>query len=471
MRMDKAQAYHKQMVGEKVWLLIIKLGIPTTITMLISNIYNLVDTYFVGTLGTSQQGATGILFTLQAIIQAFAFLFGHGAGTHIAKHLARNEKEDASHYAATAFYAGFAIGLLLLLFGLLFIEPLVKLLGSSDTILPYAKEYGMWVLVSAPFLITSLILNNILRYEGKAFFAMIGLSLGAVLNILGDYIFITVMGLGVFGAGMSTGISQIVSFIVLLIFFLIKAQTKISPKNISFAGKIYGNIVVSGLPSLIRQGLASVSGGVLNNVTKPFGDAAVAAMSVVNRYSNFVMCVGLGVGQGFQPVAAYNYTVEEYGRVRKGCLFTLFFTTVTIALLSVVCFFIPEQIVTLFNPDPDVISMGSFALVQAAWSLIVMPIIVVSNMTFQSIRKSWTATILSLLRNGLVFIPMIFFLVDGLMLGFNGVALAQPISDVVTALISGVFLARFLIHLHHLETNKNEKTEEKENENEQNQAD
>lgn len=453
--MDKSEAYHRQMTQEKVWLLIIKLGIPTTITMLITQLYNMVDTYFVGTLGTSQQGATGILFTLQSIIQAFAFLFGHGSGTHIAKKLAQKDVKGASVYAATAFYVGFAIGGLLLLFGLMFLGPFMTFLGSSETILPYAKEYGMWVLISAPFLITSLILNNVLRYEGKAMFAMIGLVTGAVLNVLGDYIFIDVMGLGVFGAGMSTGISQIVSFLLLLFFFIAKAQSKINPKDISRQFHIYKNILVAGLPSLIRQGLLSISGGVLNNLTKPLGDAAVAAISIVNRCSNFVMCVGLGVAQGFQPVAAYNYTVNEYGRVRKGCLFTWFFITIVVVCLSLFAFLMPGQIMSMFIADPEVIELGIVGMRHLAWSLIVMPLCVVGSLTFQAVRKSWTATLLACLRNGIAFIPTIFILVSGMGLGFTGIALSQPIADLITAAITLPFLLYFLVGLH-----KKEKAQE-----------
>lgn len=449
--MDRGEAYHRQMSGEKISRLIIKLGIPTTITMLITNIYNLVDTYFVGTLGTSQQGATGILFTLQAIIQAFAFLLGHGAGTHVSRKLANKDVDGASRYVSTSFFLGLGVGTLLLAFGLIFLEPFMRALGSSDTILPYAKEYGLWVLVTAPFMIGALIINNILRYEGKAFYAMIGLVTGALLNILGDYIFITVMGLGVFGAGMSTGISQIVSFIILFIFFFGKAQTKIGFKRFALERGIYADIFVSGLPSFIRQGLASIGGGVLNNVAKPMGDAAIAAISVVNRYSNFIMCVGLGVGQGFQPVAAYNYSSGDYSRVRKGCLFTWGFTTVVIAILSTVTLIIPEQIIAVFNSDPEVIALGKTALIYAAISLFFMPISVIANLTFQAVRKSWTSTFLSLLRNGAVFIPVIFILVYGMGLGFQGVALAQPVSDALTAAISLPFLIVFLLQLRKME--------------------
>ncbi len=445
--MERSQAHHRMMTETRVSSLIIRLGIPTTISMLITSIYNLVDTYFVGTLGVSQQGATGVLFTLQAIIQAFAFMLGHGSGTHVAKYLATGEEKKASSYVSSAFFLGLAIGLILLTFGLIFLEPFMYALGSSETILPYAKEYGMWVLISAPFLIASLILNNNLRYEGKAFYAMIGIGAGGLLNILGDYIFINVMTLGVFGAGMSTAISQFISFVLLLVFYIRVAQTKIKVKSISREPKMYLNIAKAGFPSLLRQGLASISGGVLNNVAKPFGDAAVAAMSVVNRVSNFVLCVGLGIGQGLQPVAAYNYAVKRYDRVQKGIVFTVLFGLVVVVVLSTVILFIPEAVVSVFNDDKEVISLGTIAMRYAAVGLLFTPVSTVSNMVLQSVQKSASSSFLATLRNGLAFIPTIFVLVYGFGLGFNGIALAQPVADAITGAISLPFLILFLLRL------------------------
>ena len=451
----RSEAYHDQMVHSKIWKIVIILGIPTTISMLITNIYNLVDTYFVGTLGVSQQGATGVLFTLQAVLQAFAFMLGHGSGTNVAKALADKDVKKASQFASSAFYSGLAIGLIVLAVGLIFLEPVMWMLGSSETILPYAKEYGLWVFIGGPFLIGSLILNNNLRYEGKAFFSMVGLGAGALLNMLGDYLFIRVADMGVFGAGLSTALSQFVSFVLLVIFYLRFAQSRIHPKEVSFRWKTYLEIIKAGFPSLLRQGLASISGGILNNVTRPFGDAALAAISVVNRYSNFVMCVGMGVGQGLQPVAAYNYAVKEYGRVRKGILFTITFSTLVVAVLATVTLIIPERVVMIFNTDEEVVRLGTVALRYAAISLFFTPLAIVTNMAFQSVRKSFVASVLSALRSGLAFIPMIFLLVYGMGLGFQGVALSQPVADVLTFLITLPFLIPFLVNLGKMEKEKN----------------
>lgn len=453
--MDKSIAHYKKMTETPVYKLILLLGIPTTISMLITNIYNLVDTYFVGTLGESAQGSIGILFTLQAIIQAIAFMFGHGAGTYVSKCLADKNPKKASNYASTAFFVGFFLGLLLMMFGLIFLSPFMKLLGSTETILPYAEDYGFWVLLSAPFMITSLILNNNLRYEGKAIYAMVGLVTGALLNILGDYIFINICELGVFGAGMSTAISQIISYIILHTFYILKAQSKISYKYISFKFIYHKQIILAGLPSFFRQGLSSISSGLLNNMCKEFGDSAIAAMSVVNRCSSFVMCVGLGIGQGLQPVSAFNYRAKKFDRVKKGYLFTTIFTMAIVLIFSIFGFIMPEAIIRVFQDSDGVINYGKFALRMACIGLIVLPISTTTNMLYQSIRKSKTASFLSLLRSGLIFIPLLYILY-GAGLGFNGIALTQPLSDIISSVICIPFGLIFLIKDHNNEDNDNE---------------
>lgn len=440
--MDKTEKYYLKMTTTSVEKLIVTLGIPTTISMLITNIYNLVDTYFVGSLGESQQAATGVLFTLQFIIQAFAFMFGHGSGVYVSKELANKDVEKASKYVTSAIIIGVIVGLVISIFGLIFLELFMKILGSTDTILPYAKDYGLWVLISCPFMIVSLILNNNLRYEGKAFYSMIGLSVGAILNIFGDYLLIDYLEMGVYGAGLSTAISQIVSCTILFIFFMKMAQSKIRFSYISKDVKLYLNICKVGLPSLIRQGLSSISNGLLNNLTKQFGDAAIAAMSVVNRFSSFVMCVGLGIGQGFQPVSSFNYEAKEYKRVKKGFVFTMLFGFVLVGLLSLFGLIIPEKIIWLFQKSENVISVGTFALRMASIGVMFLPISVTVNMLYQSIRKAKTASFLSLLRSGLTFIPIL--LIGVHFFGLAGIQCAQPISDILSSLISLPFGLHFL---------------------------
>ena len=439
---NKADAYYVKMTETPVSRLIVALGIPTTISMLITSIYNMADTYFVGTLGASAQGATGVLFTLQAIIQAVSFMLGHGSGIFVSKALADKDTEEASCYASSAFYTGIGIGAVLTVIGLCMLEPFMRLLGSTATILPYAKDYGMWVLLSCPFMVGSLILNNNLRYEGKAFYAMFGLTTGGLLNILGDYLLVRVIRLGIFGAGMATAVSQVISFVILLIMYEKMAQSKLRPHYISRSVKTYLSICRVGLPSLIRQGLTSISTGLLNNLTKPFGDAAIAAMSVVNRYSMFVMCIGLGIGQGFQPVASFNYQAKRYTRVKKGLIFTTLVGFAMVLVLSATGFACADPIVRLFQKDPAVIAVGIPALRYASVGLLFMPLSIPVNMLYQSIRKAGISSFLSLLRSGLYFIPLL--LLGSQLWGLTGIQLAQPLTDVLNGITCIPFLCHFL---------------------------
>ena len=440
--MTNADQHYKKMTETPVPKLILNLGIPTTISMLITNIYNMADTYFVGTLGESAQAATGVLFTVQAIMQGISFMFGHGGGTFVSRALADKNTKEATKYISSAFFVGGLIGLIITLLGLTFLEPLVRFLGSTETIVPHAKDYGMWILLAAPFIICSFILNNGLRYEGKAFYAMFGLTAGGLLNILGDYILVMKCGLGVYGAGLATAASQVVSVVILLFMYLRMAQSTIRLRAVSRDFRLYISICRVGLPSLIRQGLTSVTNGLLNNLTKPFGDAAIAAMSVVSRYSNFLMCVGLGMGQGFQPVASFNYQARRVDRVKKGLLFTTAFGLVFIGAMSTISIIFAEPIIAIFQKHPDVIAIGSKALRFTAVGMMFMPFSVPVNMLYQSIQQPTISSILSLIRSGLVTIPILLFGVP--ILGLLGIQLAQPTADVIAGLISIPFIVSFI---------------------------
>ena len=440
--MTNADQHYKKMTETPVPKLILNLGIPTTISMLITNIYNMADTYFVGTLGESAQAATGVLFTVQAIMQGIAFMFGHGGGTFIARALADKNTKEATKYISSAFFVGGLIGLIITVLGLSFLDPLVRFLGSTETIVPHAKDYGMWILLAAPFIICSFILNNGLRYEGKAFYAMFGLTAGGLLNIFGDYVLVMKCGLGVYGAGLATAASQVVSFTILLFMYLKMAQSSIQVKAVSKDFKLYLTICRVGLPSLIRQGLTSVTNGLLNNLTKPFGDAAIAAMSVVSRYSNFLMCVGLGMGQGFQPVASFNYQAKRVDRVKKGLLFTTAFGLVFIGAMSTISIIFASPIISIFQKHPEVIEIGSKALRFTAIGMMFMPFSVPVNMLYQSIQQPTISSILSLIRSGMVTIPILLFGVP--FLGLLGIQIAQPTADIIAGLISIPFIIRFV---------------------------
>lgn len=440
--MTSSELHYKKMTETPVAKLILTLGIPTTISMLITSIYNMADTYFVGTLGESAQAATGVMFTLQAIIQGIAFMLGHGGGTFISKYLAARDEKQATAYISSAFFAGGAVGIVLMILGLCFLSPMVYLLGSTDTIAPHAMQYGLWVLLGCPIVICSMVLNNALRYEGCALYAMVGLTTGGILNIFGDWLLVSKLHMGIFGAGMATAISQLISFLILLFMFTHMAQSKLRIKAVSRDPRVYLSICRVGLPSLIRQGLTSVTTGVLNNLTRPFGDAAIAAMSVVSKYSMFLMCVGLGMGQGFQPVAAFNYQARKYKRVKQGLVFTMCFGLVFIGAISLVSIFAADQIILLFQKKQEVVDVGQVALRYAAIGMMFMPFSVPVNMLYQSIQKPTISSLLSLIRSGAVTIPLLLISVP--LIKLTGVQIAQPCADVIAGLISIPFIIQFL---------------------------
>ncbi|HKM22860.1 MAG TPA: MATE family efflux transporter [Lachnospiraceae bacterium] len=439
-------AQYNKMTQTPVSKLIIKLSIPTIISMLITNIYNMADTFFVSKLGTSASGAVGIVFALMAILQAFGFMFGHGSGSIISRRLGQRDTQSASRYASTGFFLALAVGCVIGILGITLLTPFMKLLGSTDTILPYAKQYALYILLAAPFLTGSCVLNNILRYEGKASFAMVGLTLGGVINIIADPIFIFTLKLGVAGAGIATAMSQTISFSILLFMFLSgKTESKLSLRLITKELCEVLEIIKVGFPSMMRQGLASVSTMLLNSQAAVYGDAAVAAMSIVNRICMFIFSVGLGLGQGLQPVAAFNYGAGKYSRVKKGVLFTAVAGEVVLGTFAIAGFLVSGHIIGWFRNDPAVIEYGVFALRCQCIAFFFQPFNVCGNMMFQSVGKSGTATFLSALRSGICFIPLILIL--PYFFGITGVQISQPIADVLTFIISVPLIIAFLKQL------------------------
>ena len=445
-RSVSTDSQYKRMTETPVPRLVITLGIPTTISMLITNIYNMADSYFVSQESLSAGGATSIVFGIMSIIQAFGFMFGHGAGSHISRQLGGKNTQKANNYASTGFFTAIWCGLVIMSAGLIFSRPLMILLGSTPTILPHSMKYAFWIFLAAPAMTASCVLNNILRYEGKATLAMIGLTTGGILNILLDYMFVVRLKMDINGAGLATAISQYVSFCILISVFLLgKTQSKLRISNISSEFYILKDIIVTGLPSLARQGLNSISVMVLNMQAEEFKDAAIAAMGYVSRTSSLIFSVGLGIGQGFQPVSAFNYGAKKYSRVKKSTYFTAIFGAVFMGVLSALCFAFAPEIIELFRSEKEVIDIGSVGLrIQCAF-LMFLPISVVSTMLFQSIGKSVPALVLSCLQSGLVFIPLCLILPR--FFGVLGIQLSQPIAYFITAMVSLPITLRFLKHL------------------------
>ncbi len=435
---------YKKMTTWPIPKLVITLGIPTTISMLVTNIYNMADTYFVSELGNSASGAVGVVFGLMAIIQAFGFMFGHGAGSLIARKLGEKDAQSASVFASLSVLACLMVGTMISVFGLIFIEPLMRILGSTETILPYAKEYGIYILLACPVTMTSFALNNILRYEGKAFFAMIGLTIGGVLNIIFDPILIFGFDMGIAGAGLSTALSQLVGFLILLsMFYRGKTLSKLSVKLAKENPKGIFKIMATGFPSLCRQGLTSMATMTLNNLAGEIGgDPAIAAMSIVNRITFFIFAVGLGIGQGFQPVASFNYGARIYSRVKKAFFFTFGAGEVLLGAFVIIGLMFSNHLIELFRDDPLVIEIGTLSLKLQLLSLFFHPMTICSNMLFQSIGENKKATFLSMLRSGILFIPILLILTKAF--GLFGIQSSQAIADVITFFISAPLVLQFL---------------------------
>jgi putative MATE family efflux protein len=434
------------MTQAPVTKLVVTLGIPTTLSMLVTNIYNMVDTMFVGKLGNSASGAVGIVFGFMAILQAFGFMFGQGAGSMISRKLGSRETEDATKIASTSFFSAFSAGLIIEILGLIFMEPMIYLLGSTDTILPYAKQYVFFILLAAPFMASGCVLNNILRYEGKASMAMIGLMSGAVLNMAGDPLFMFVLGLGVKGAGLSTALSQFVSFSILLYMFISgKTQSKISVKRITKDVKDVLEIVETGFPSLVRQGLSSISTMVLNGQAALYGDEAVAAMSIVSRICMFIFSVGLGIGQGFQPVSGFNYGAGKYSRVKKAFFSTFLISECLIGTFALIGICFSGHAIGIFRNDEQVIAIGTQALRYQCIGLLFQPLCLMANMTLQSTGYKAGATFLSMLRSGLYFIPMVLLL--SYVWGLRGIESAQTFADMLSFATAVPFMILFFKRL------------------------
>ena len=447
-RPNTQDSQYRKMTETPVGRLIVTLGLPTTVSMLITNLYNMADSYFVSRISLSAGGATSIVFGIMAILQAFGFMFGHGAGSNISRLLGGRQVEKAGRFASTGFAWAFGAGLCILTGGLCFLDPLMRLLGSTDTILPYAREYGACILIAAPFMTSSCVLNNILRYEGKAALAMIGLTSGGILNILLDPLFIFGLNLGIRGAGMATALSQFISFSILLSMFLSgRTQSRLSPRLLTRDWSVIRSIVLTGLPSLARQGLNSVSTMVLNAQAKAFGDAAIAAMGYVGRTSSLVFSVGLGVGQGFQPVSGFNYGAKKYSRVKKGTWFTMIFGIALMGGLAAVTFALAPQIIGLFRKEAEVLAIGGEALRIHCLFILFLPVSMVGSMLFQSTGQNGAALLLSCLQSGAVFIPLCMILPHVGGLGVRGIEIAQPLAYAFAAVVALPIVVRFLSRL------------------------
>ncbi len=415
--------------------LIGSLAIPTIVSMLVTSFYNIADTYFVGKINTQSTAAVGIVFSIMSVIQAVGFFFGHGSGNYISRKLGAQEMDNAEKMAATGFFFALFTGVAITVLGLIFLTPLSLALGSTPTILPYTEKYLGIILLGAPFMTASLVLNNQMRFQGNAAYAMVGIVAGAVTNIALDPLLIFTFDMGISGAAIATLISQVGSFSLLLFMTRRGNNILIRYKHFTPTLRFFKEIIDGGTPSLFRQGLASTATILLNVAAGQFGDAAIAGMSIVTRIAMFINSFLIGFGQGFQPVCGFNYGAGLNHRVKEGFWFCVKVGFAFLFVSAVVGSIFAPDVVALFRKgDPEVIAIGSAAL---KWQLITLPLgswIIMSNMMLQTIRKPVRATLVSSARQGLFFIPLIFILPH--YLGLRGVEMCQAIADVLTFLLA-----------------------------------
>ena len=432
---DARQRRYEYMTQTPVRRLTAQLAVPTIISMLVTGLYNMADTFFVGRISTQATAAVGLVFPLMSMIQALGFFCGQGSGNFVSRKLGSGEVKQANEMASTGFALAFVLGGILLVLGLIFLTPLARLLGASDALLPDTQAYMRIILVGCPFMMAQLVINNQLRFQGSAIYAMAGLVGGAVINIGLDPLLMFVVGMGVSGAALATIISQVISFVVLLIGSYRGPNIHVDFRNVRFTPYYLKQIVNGGTPSLARQGLGSISTVILNTTAGIWGgDAAIAGMSVVTRTMMLSVSALIGFGQGFQPVAAFNYGAGLKRRVRTAFWFCVTVGTACLILMAVPGFIFAPKIVAFFRDDPEVIAVGEVALRFQAGVFPLMAFVIMCNMMLQSIGKGVRATILASGRSGLFLIP--FVLILPRFLGLLGVEMAQTCADACAFLTS-----------------------------------
>lgn len=433
--MDEQQRKFERMTQTPVRPLILKLAVPTVLSMLVTTFYNMADTFFVGMLDSdSITGAVGVVFSVMSVIQAVGFFFGHGSGNYVSRELGKHNVSEAEKMVSVGFFTALIAGGTLGVSGLIFIDPLSKFLGATDTILPYAKQYMAPILIGAPFMCASLVLNNQLRFQGNAFYAMLGIVSGAVLNIGLDPLLIFTFDMGIAGAAWATVISQFVSFCLLLAGVQKSDTLKVRLRNFSFKWEYIRNIASGGTPSLCRQGIGSLATICLNHMAGPYGDAAVAAFSVVQRIMMFASSALIGFGQGFQPVCGFNWGANRFDRVKEAFRFCIRVSVVAMIILAVVGYCFAPTVVGWFRDGAEVRAIGAKAL---RAQLVVFPLmgwVFLSNMMLQTIGRVFKASLLAMARQGLAFIPIV--LVLPRFFELNGLIWAQAAADVCAFLIA-----------------------------------
>ncbi|MGN0458980.1 MAG: MATE family efflux transporter [Eubacterium sp.] len=438
----KYKSKYEKITNEPVKGLITSLAVPTILTMLVSAVYNTADSYFVGKIDTTSVASIGIVFSVMTLLQAVGFFFGNGSGILISTFLGEKDKKSAQIYANVAFFSAAFFGIILLLIGLFFSDRLALILGATETTLEYASGYLKIILFGAPFILPSFVLNNHLRYQGSAVYSMVGIVSGSVINIVLDPLFIFKLNLGVKGAAYATVVGQFIGFVILLVGTRMGENLRISIKQFKPTLKVFSDIFKNGMPSLCRQGVGTLANISMNFACAPYGDAAIAAMSVYNRVMFIGMAIVIGYGQGFQPVCSFNNGAKKYKRVYDGYKFLAVVTTIIITALSVLGYIFAPELIRLFRDDGEVISLGARALRYQCFALPIIGIATASNMLVQSLKRPARATVMALSRQGIFYIPLILILPR--IIGETGLLIAQPIADYLSLILALILVSTII---------------------------
>ena len=419
---------------------LLAMGIPTMIGMLVNAFYNLVDAYFVGGLGESQMGAISVVYPLGQVVVGLGLLFGNGAASYISRLLGRGDKENADKVASTALYSSVSVGAVIIIISMVFLHPILKLLGATDSILPFAATYASIYIVSCIFNVFNVTMNNIVTSEGAAKTTMCALLTGAVLNIALDPLFIYVFDLGVAGAAIATAISQVVSTCVYLTYiFRKKSVFHFRVKDCTYTKETMSEIFKIGIPTLVFQILTSVSISLINNAAGDYGDSAIAGMGVVTRLISMGSLSVFGFIKGFQPIAGYSYGAKKFDRLREAIKTSILWSTVFCVIFGVILALFPTAIVSQFTKgDAEMIRIGAASLRANGISIMLFGFYTVYSSLFLALGKGREGFILGACRQGICFIPVILLL--PIVWGLNGIMYAQPIADVLSAVIT-VFMA------------------------------
>ena len=465
---ERERKQFDKMTKTPIARLVIGLGIPTMLNMMVTSLYNLADTYFVTGLGQQATGAVNVVLSLMSIIQAIGFTFGMGSGSIVSKLLGARKREEADKVASTAFFTAGAIGTLILVLGMLFLSPLMKLLGAPSesgveiTTLAYAKEYSTYILIAAPFMCMSFVLNNVLRAEGKAVLSMAGLVSGAVINVVLDPILIYGADMGIAGAGIATCISQIISFGILLTMFLAgKTVVRMRFRRIARQFTVYFDVIATGFPSFCRQILASLCTVMLNWAVKPY-DGALAALGIVQKVFMVAFSISLGIGQGYQPVLGYNHSAKRYDRVRGAYIFTAIFSMSLMTVFAIACAIFAPQLMQAFNQTENATKIGALSLRLQCICMPLLPVNFMISITYQTVGNKGIASLLSVSRQGLFYIPAVLILPK--VAGLIGVQSCQAVSDAFSFLFALPFTYLFFKSLKKLEIESADSVEKAENE-------